>query len=131
MLKIKRVYEKKEASDGKRILVDGLWPRGMSKSDAFIDEWMKDLSPSAELRKWYGHDPEKWPEFRKRYLKELSSPDKRDLLEGLAQEASCANVTLVYGAKDSEHSNARVLEELLSQGLKKLVRRSPARRVRS
>jgi uncharacterized protein YeaO (DUF488 family) len=77
----KRAYEKKEASDGKRILVDRLWPRGITKAEAGIDEWLKDLEPSAELRRWFGHEPEKWEEFRKRYKKELSLPEKTRLLE--------------------------------------------------
>lgn len=123
MLKIKRAYEKKEPGDGRRILIDRLWPRGMSKAEAGIDEWLKELSPSPELLKWYSHDPEKWPEFRKRYLKELSSPDKKELVEDLAAQASEGNVTLVYSAKDTEHSNARVLEGLLSRRMKRLASR--------
>lgn len=119
MLKIKRVYEKKEASDGRRILIDRLWPRGVSKSEAEVDEWLKEVSPSSELRKWFGHDPDKWPEFRRRYLKELSSSEKKSLLQDLAQEASRSNVTLVYGAKDTENSHAKVLEELLSGWMEK------------
>jgi len=119
MLRMKRAYEKKESSDGRRILIDRLWPRGVSKSEAEVDEWLKELSPSPELRKWFGHDPDKWPEFRRRYLKELSSSEKKSLLQDLAQEASRGNVTLVYGAKDTEHSHAKVLEELLSGWMEK------------
>ena len=121
MLKIKRAYEKKESTDGRRILIDRLWPRGLTKGEAGIDEWLKDLSPSSELRKWYGHDPEKWAEFKKRYVRELSSADKKDLLDDLAREASHRNVTLVYSAKDTEHSDARVLQELLNLRMKKLT----------
>lgn len=121
MLKIKRAYEKREPSDGKRILIDRLWPRGLKKEQAGIDDWIKDLSPSSELRKWYGHDPEKWPEFKKRYMKELSSAHNRELLDDIALEAVHGNITLVYSAKDSEHSNARVVQQALSRRLKRLA----------
>ncbi|PKN67551.1 MAG: DUF488 domain-containing protein [Deltaproteobacteria bacterium HGW-Deltaproteobacteria-15] len=123
MLKIKRAYEKKESTDGRRILIDRLWPRGLTKAEAEIDEWIKELSPSSQLRKWYGHDPEKWAEFKKRYVRELSSADKKDLLDDLAQEASHRNVTLVYGARDTEHSDARVLEGLLKRRMKRQAAR--------
>ncbi len=115
MLKIKRAYEKNVATDGKRILIDRLWPRGVSKVDAGIDEWLKDVAPSTQLRKWYGHDPEKWNEFRKRYIEELSSPAKKKLLEDIAHDAKHGEVTLIYSAKDTEHSDVKVLEELISK----------------
>jgi uncharacterized protein YeaO (DUF488 family) len=115
MLKIKRVYEPKESSDGKRILVDRLWPRGISKDKAFLFEWMKDLAPSDELRKWFAHEPEKWAEFRRRYRAELDAEEQKALLEKIAQLASKGSVTLVYGAKDTEHNNAVVLEELIGK----------------
>jgi len=115
MLKIKRAYEPVEAADGQRILIDRLWPRGLSKSEAHIDEWLKDLAPSTELRKWFGHDLEKWDEFKKRYQKELSSPDKIKLMENIAQKVKQANITLIYSAKDTEHSDVRVLEELITK----------------
>jgi uncharacterized protein YeaO (DUF488 family) len=120
MLKIKRAYEKPEIGDGKRLLVDRLWPRGVTKTDAKIDEWLKNLGPSRELRTWFGHDPEKWEEFKKSYLKELAAPDKTRLLENIIETARHANVTLIYGAKDSEHSNAKVLEELITKLMKKV-----------
>lgn len=123
MLKIKRAYEKKESTDGRRILIDRLWPRGLTKAEAEIDEWIKELSPSSQLRKWYGHDPEKWAEFKKRYVRELSSADKKDLLDDLAREASHRNVTLVYGARNTEHSDARVLEGLLKRRMKRQAAR--------
>ncbi|MDD1638604.1 MAG: DUF488 family protein [Methylococcaceae bacterium] len=113
MLKTKRAYDKKEAGDGKRILIDRLWPRGLSKAEAAIDEWRKDLGPSTELRKWFGHDPERWTEFKKRYVAELTAADKQELLENIAQQAKRNNVTLVYSAKDPEHNDVRVLEELV------------------
>lgn len=120
MLKIKRAYDKPESADGKRILIDRLWPRGVSKANARIDEWLKDLGPSTELRKWFGHDPEKWEEFRKRYNRELSAPDKAVLLDDIAQNAEHANVTLIYSAKDTEHSDVKVLEELITKMMKKV-----------
>jgi uncharacterized protein YeaO (DUF488 family) len=115
MLKIKRAYEKEEPGDGKRLLIDRLWPRGISKAEAGIDEWLKDLGPSTELRKWFGHDPEKWPEFKKRYLKELSDPAKTSLLEVIAHSARRSTVTLVYSAKDTEHSDVKVLQEIVQK----------------
>jgi uncharacterized protein YeaO (DUF488 family) len=118
MLKVKRVYESKEAGDGVRILVDRLWPRGLRSAEAGIDEWMKDVAPSDELRKWFAHDPEKWPEFKRKYTKELADPQKAALLKRIAKSAASGNVTLVYAAKDTEHNNARVLEELISKAAK-------------
>ncbi len=120
MLKIKRAYEPKEPTDGERILIDRLWPRGVSKAEAGIDVWMKDMGPSTELRKWFGHDPEKWEEFKKRYLEELSSPEKTRLLEDIAQRARKGTVTLIYSAKDTEHSDVKVLEELIGQLIQKV-----------
>lgn len=113
MLKIKRVYEPCEKSDGFRILVDRLWPRNMSKEKAKIDLWLKDIAPGTELRKWFGHDPKKWPEFRKRYLKELE--DKEDLLNQIEGKSRRGRVTLLYGAKDASHNNAVVIMDLLMQ----------------
>lgn len=113
MLKIKRAYEPAEAGDGKRILIDRLWPRGVSKAEARIDEWLKDVAPSTTLRKWFGHDPSKWEEFRRKYSEELSSPEKASLLEDIARQAKNQAVTLVYGARDTEHSDAKVLEEII------------------
>lgn len=113
MLGTKRVYEKRNPSDGKRILVDRLWPRGLTREEAAIDEWMKDLAPSDELRKWFGHEPEKWAEFRQKYTQELNAPDKVRLLDKLASMAKAGNVTMVYAARDTEHNNAKVLEEVM------------------
>ncbi len=120
MLKIKRAYEKAEANDGKRILIDRLWPRGVSKAEAGIDEWVKDLAPSTELRKWFGHDPEKWEEFKKRYKRELSSMEKTKLLENIAQIAGQTNVTLIYSAKDTEHSDVIVLEKIIREMMERV-----------
>ena len=112
-LRIKRVYAKPDREDGKRILVDRLWPRGLTKEKAKVDLWLKDVSPSNELRKWFGHDPKKWPEFRRRYKKELKTLDSS--LAALRQEARQETVTLVYGAKDQAHNEAVVLLELLQK----------------
>ena len=111
-LKIKRVYEEPDKEDGTRILVDRLWPRGLTKQKAGIDIWLKDIAPSTELRKWFGHAPEKWEEFRKRYHQELKKNTKQ--IELLKKQLSKGTVTLVYGAKDEEHNEALVLKELLT-----------------
>ena len=112
-LKIKRVYEKPDKEDGLRILVDRLWPRGLTKENASVDLWLKDLAPSTELRKWFGHDPVKWKEFQKRYLQELEKNKEQGLL--LKEQINKGKVTLVYGAKDEEHNEALVLKELFSR----------------
>jgi uncharacterized protein YeaO (DUF488 family) len=112
MIQLKRAYDEPSASDGMRILVDRLWPRGISKEKARIDEWMRDIAPSTELRKWFGHNPSKWPEFKKRYKEELMS-EHRDLLSALRKESKGKTVTLVYAAKDRERNNALALKEIL------------------
>ncbi len=111
MLKIKRAYEAASADDGTRILVDRLWPRGVSKEEARIAEWHKDLAPSDALRKWYAHDPAKWDEFRRRYRAELEASGGMDTLRDLARRAKSSDITLVFGAKDARHSNAEALLE--------------------
>jgi uncharacterized protein YeaO (DUF488 family) len=111
-IKIKRVYEKPEEGDGKRILVDRLWPRGLTKEKADIDLWLKEVAPSTELRQWFGHDPDKWSEFQKRYLKELKN--NKENIAVLKKAIKRGLVTLVYGAKDEEHNEALVLKEWLS-----------------
>jgi len=117
MFKIKRIYEKPGEDDGYRILVDRLWPRGVSKEHANLDLWMKDISPSNELRKWYGHELDKWPEFKTKYFDELH--EKKDLITQLKTlEKYHRNITLLYSAKDEDHNNAVVLEELLNQPVK-------------
>lgn len=113
MLKTKRVYEKKDPDDGTRILVDRLWPRGLTREAAGVDEWMKDLAPSDELRRWFGHDPERWAEFRRRYTRELQAPGKARLLDRLAELAGQEDVTIVYAARDDERNNARVIEGMV------------------
>ena len=112
LLGIKRIYEKPSVIDGKRILVDRLWPRGLKKSTTKIDLWMKGIAPSDSLRKWFAHDPSKWPEFKKRYAAELSS---NAYFESMVKMCRENDVTLLFSAKDVEHSNAAVLFELLKK----------------
>lgn len=114
-LKIKRVYEPAANDDGKRILIDRLWPRGLSKEAAHVDLWLKEISPTADLRKWFGHDPNKWDEFQKRYKAELLA--NAVIFGQLEDEISKGPVTLVYGAKDEEHNDAVVLLDVLSGSL--------------
>ena len=110
-IKIKRAYEPPSKSDGARILIDGLWPRGVTKEKAEIAEWMKEVAVSAALRKWFSHDPAKWPEFRKRYRAELArNPGAMARLREMARKGT---LTIVYAAKDEEHNNAVVLKEFL------------------
>lgn len=111
-IKIKRVYEKPEKGDGNRILVDRLWPRGLTKEKAEIDLWLKDVAPSTELRKWFGHDPGKWEGFQGRYRKELE--DNKENIAALKAQIKKGLVTLVYGARDEEHNEALVLKKWLS-----------------
>ncbi len=110
-IQVKRVYEKPARLDGCRILVDRIWPRGLSKDAAALDGWMKEVAPSAELRKWFGHEPSRWPAFKKRYFRELDQQD--DLLERLLETCSGETMTLLFGAKDCEHNNAVALKEYL------------------
>lgn len=110
---LKRAYESPAASDGTRVLVDRLWPRGLSKARASIDLWLKDVAPSTALRKWFGHDPGKWPEFRKRYRAELQGNPALSELASLAREG---DITLVYAARDPLHNDAVVLREILEHG---------------
>lgn len=111
MIQLKRVYEKPSRNDGMRILVDRLWPRGLTKERAAVKLWLKDVAPSTELRKWFDHDPEKWKEFQVRYRKELR--EKKDDLELLRQKSNEHTVTLVYGARDEEHNEVLILKKIL------------------
>jgi uncharacterized protein YeaO (DUF488 family) len=110
-IKWKRAYEPPEPSDGTRILVDRLWPRGIKKPDAAIDLWLKDIAPSGELRRWFGHRPERWPEFRLRYLAELQ--ERPELVEEIRKAARDGPVTLIYAARDKARNDAVVLKERL------------------
>jgi uncharacterized protein YeaO (DUF488 family) len=110
-INLKRVYDPADDSDGRRILVDRLWPRGVSKERARIDLWLKEAGPSTELRKWFGHDPKRWEEFRRRYRAELETNAALDTLKDIASEH--AVVTLVFGATNRTHNQAVVLKEVL------------------
>jgi uncharacterized protein YeaO (DUF488 family) len=112
-IKIKRAYESIASSDGFRILVDRLWPRGIKKEDAHVDVWLKDIAPSTDLRKWFNHEPEKWEAFRKKYLAELQdSPATAELIEQVKKHKT---ITLVYSAKDEQHNQAVVVKEFLEK----------------
>jgi len=115
-IQLKRVYEKASAGDGKRILVERLWPRGLKKDEAKIDEWLREAAPSTELRKWYGHDPAKWSEFKERYWKELDK--KQDIVSKLAKESQEKKVTFVFAAKEQQYNNAVALKEYIETRLK-------------
>ena len=115
MIRIKRAYEPPEKSDGMRILVDRMWPRGVKKEKLETVLWMKDAAPSDELRQWFNHDPEKWEEFRKRYLKELQRPGARAMLHEIREAAKKGTVTLVYSAKDEKHNQALVLKQAIEK----------------
>jgi uncharacterized protein YeaO (DUF488 family) len=111
-LQLKRAYEPAEASDGMRILVDRLWPRGVSREKAALDDWMKEIAPSTALRQWFGHDPAKWDEFQRRYRAELERHG--DELQRIRDLAKKHRVTLVYGARDEQHNDAVVLRDVLA-----------------
>jgi uncharacterized protein YeaO (DUF488 family) len=121
-VRLKRAYEPASSTDGHRVLVDRLWPRGVSRTEAILDEWERHLAPSAALRKWFGHKPERFDEFRRRYMKELS--EHRDRIAELRRQARAGRLTLVYAARDAEHNDAVVLAEVLRRGLP----RAPSRR---
>jgi uncharacterized protein YeaO (DUF488 family) len=113
MLAIKRVYDPPSPKDGVRFLVDGLWPRGVKKTDLQIEAWLKEIAPSRPLCQWFGHDPEKWTEFKQRYFQELLG--RPDSIEPLRKAARRGRVTLVYAARDEEHNNAVALKEYLEK----------------
>jgi uncharacterized protein YeaO (DUF488 family) len=115
MTKIKRAYEPAAATDGRRFLVDRVWPRGRRKEDLQIEAWVKEAGPSTELRKWFGHDPRRWAEFQQRYRRELDA-DKA-VLAPLVAAGRSGDVTLVYGAKDEQHNQAVVIKQILSERL--------------
>ncbi|MGZ4928772.1 MAG: DUF488 domain-containing protein [Halobacteriota archaeon] len=111
MIKSKRVYEQAKPSDGYRVLVDRLWPRGVRKDDAKLNAWLRELGPSTELRKWFSHDPDKWPEFQRRYRAELNS--KTHVLQKLIADAATEDITLVYASREQRYNNVTVLKEVL------------------
>jgi uncharacterized protein YeaO (DUF488 family) len=110
-IQLKRAYEPPAAADGIRILVDRLWPRGLTKAEAAVDHWMRDLAPSTDLRRWFGHDPDRWDEFRRRYARELQA--RGDLLNEVRSLARRSRVTLLFGARDETHNQAVALREVL------------------
>jgi len=118
MVRIKRVYETWDRSDGARILVDRLWPRGIAREAARIEAWRKDLAPTDALRKWFGHDPRKWEEFQVRYRNELDAAGKMEELKEIAGRAKTETVTLVYAARDETRNNAVVLKKIIEKFLK-------------
>lgn len=118
-VRIRRAYEEAGPDDGRRVLVDRVWPRGRSRDQLRLDAWERDLAPSGDLRRWFGHDPERWEAFRARYRAELVSPDRQRLLDELADHARAGRVTLVYGARDEEHNQAVVIAEALRERLRR------------
>ncbi len=113
MIKLKRVYDRPEKGDGLRILVDRLWPRGLTKEKAKIDLWMKEIAPSHALRKWVHHDPKRWPEFKKRYFAELAK--NKELVENILSQSKGQTLTLLFAAKDEQQNNAVALREYLEK----------------
>jgi uncharacterized protein YeaO (DUF488 family) len=113
-VRLKRAYEPAAASDGERILIDRIWPRGVTREEARLSEWARELAPSTELRRWFAHDPARFAEFRRRYTAELAAQE--DKLRGLRRRARAGTVTLVYAARDAEHNDAVVLAEILRRG---------------
>jgi uncharacterized protein YeaO (DUF488 family) len=122
MIQIKRAYEPSSRKDGYRVLVDRLWPRGIKKQELALDDWLKDIAPSSELRKEFGHDPSHWKSFVSAYKRELRSSQAQTLLEALEHRAESRTLTLVYGARDESHNNAVVLKSILEKKLAKAKR---------
>lgn len=113
-VRYRRIYDDASSEDGRRILVDRLWPRGVRKEDTHLDEWLRDVAPSTELRRWYGHDPDRYAEFRRRYLAELREPVRQQAVERLREAAVQHRMTLLTAARDIEHSGAAVLAHWLN-----------------
>lgn len=115
-IQLKRAYDAPTNDDGYRVLVERLWPRGVSKEDARLDDWVKEIAPSTELRKWFAHDGDRWKEFQERYRKELNdNEDAHAVIDGLKQRAMQGTLTLVFASRDTEHNSAVVLKALLEQ----------------
>jgi len=115
MVRIKRAYEPAASRDGVRVLVDRVWPRGITKETARIKQWVRELAPSVQLREFFGHDPAKWEEFQRRYRKELGRGQAREMLDELASISARGTLTLVYGARDPEHNQAVVIKKVLDE----------------
>jgi uncharacterized protein YeaO (DUF488 family) len=112
-IRLKRAYETPAVGDGARVLVDRLWPRGLARERVQLDAWLKEIAPSTELRKWFGHDPKRWPEFKRRYFEELDGRDQA--LQELLSMVRAGHVTLLYGARDEQHNHALALREYLER----------------
>ncbi|MDC8454675.1 DUF488 domain-containing protein [Marinobacter sp. DS40M6] len=112
-IRLKRAYDESARSDGPRLLVDRVWPRGVAKEKACLAEWLKELAPSTELRKWFGHDPARWDGFREKYLQELASSDRADLRTLASYVDKHERITLVFAAKDTDHNNAVALKQFI------------------
>ena len=117
-IRLQRAYDEPGSTDGHRVLVDRVWPRGRTKQALRLDAWARNLGPSTQLRKWFGHDPSRWTEFRARYQAELAEPDKAQALDELAAQARQGRVTLVYGARDRDHNQAQVIADELERRLR-------------
>jgi uncharacterized protein YeaO (DUF488 family) len=117
-IQLKRAYDPPEATDGERLLVDRLWPRGLRKEAAHLSAWLKELAPSDELRRWFAHDPSRWLEFQERYRAELRAPEKEHLIRELAQKAGHDMITLIFAAHDTVHNNAIILKEVIERYLR-------------
>jgi uncharacterized protein YeaO (DUF488 family) len=116
-VRLQRAYEDPGPDDGHRVLVDRVWPRGRTKAELRLDEWARDLGPSTELRKWFGHDPVRWTEFQARYQAELAEPERARAVDALATIARTGRVTIVYGARDREHNQAQVIADEIERRL--------------
>lgn len=116
-IRLKRAQDEPADNDGTRVLVDRVWPRGISKDKLKLDHWLKEVAPSKELRQWFGHDPDKWPEVQRRYRAELKSGEQRQAFEELKELSRKGRVTLVFAARDREHNQAVILKELLEEEL--------------
>ncbi len=118
-IRTRRAYEPPGPDDGQRILVDRVWPRGRSRDELEIDDWLRDVAPSDALRHWFGHDPARWDEFRRRYREELGDALRAPLVDGLVDRARRGRVTLVYGARDEDHNQAIALAEVIEERLRR------------
>lgn len=118
MVRTKRIYDPLDDRDGARYLVDALWPRGVSREDAALSGWLKELAPTSRLRNWFGHDPAKWGKFRQRYRAELRAASKEETLDRLTARAEIGNVTLLYAARDRDRNNARALKDFIENRMK-------------
>ncbi len=128
MVRMKRAYESVEPEDGRRVLVERLWPRGLRKEQAHFDDWLKEVAPTDSLRKWFHHDPDRWPEFERRYARELESDAARAAIDDLARRAASGTVTLIYAAHDEEHNSAIVLKRVIERRLPRASQKPKPRR---